>query len=147
MERSDTLPEPENLASVPAPPPVKENERLGLEERLMQMCVSLRVELHMLYARFTALEEEHARCKKEIRGIRIPEIPATNNVSSAPSGEKSVLGGVEGDRAEALDLPTAEADSGKADAGVVSGDASGVIPVSPSEHGLVVDAVETKGCC
>lgn len=131
MERSDTLepapaPAPSSLLSSPVPPPVRENERLGLEDRLMSMCVSLRLELHLLHARFTALEEEHARCKGAITAIRVPEIPAPSNVSPATSGEESVLGGVDSDRKEALVAPATEADSGKADAGVVSRDEAGV---------------------
>ena len=165
MERSDTQPEP-------VIPKREEVEGDTPQDRMMRMVLSLRAELYDLYAKHQALLEENGRLKaKQVLTIKLRESEAkpseetavedkADAVSSTTACEDgAVVGSVVADREEALNLPTTESESRKADEGVVSGDENGKVkadtpvpntpkfplnpvefrPVSPSEHGLAVE--------
>ena len=157
MERSDTQPEP-------VIPKREEVEGDTPQDRMMRMVLSLRAELYDLYAKHQALLEENGRLKaKQVLTIKLKETAVEDKadaVSSTTACEDgAVVGSVVADRAEALNLPTTESESRKADEGVVSGDENGKVkadtpvpntpkfplnpvefrPVSPSEHGLAVE--------
>jgi hypothetical protein len=146
MERSDTQPEP-------VIPKREEVEGDTPQDRMMRMVLSLRAELYDLYAKHQALLDENNR----LRATNVVSIKLKESKDALPPAaareDEPVVGDKREDREEALDLPTTEDASGKADAGVVSGDANErpltpmpnspkfplhppFRPVSPSEHGL-----------
>ena len=148
MERSDTHEEP-------VVPKREEVEGDTPQDRMMRMVLSLRAELYDLYAKHQALLEENNR----LRATNVVSIKLKESKDALPPTtafeDGAVVGGVVADREEALDLPTTESESRKADAGVVSGDEGRKVmdtpvpnspkfplhpvefrPVSPSEHGL-----------
>lgn len=159
MERSDTQPEnkPENQ-----PPPLPKREEVEgdtTQDKMMRMVLSLRAELYDLYAKHQALLDENNR----LRATNVVSIKLKESKDALPPTtaceDGAVVGSVVADREEALDLPTTESESRKADEGVVSGDEVGKVkadtpvpnspkfplhpvefrPVSPSEHGLAVE--------
>ena len=152
MERSDTHEEP-------VIPKREEVEGDTPQDRMMRMVLSLRAELYDLYAKHQALLEENGRLKaKQVLTIKLRETSPEDKTDALPPTtaceDGAVVGGVVADREEALDLPTTESESRKADEGVVSGDENGKVkadtpvpnspkfpfrPVSPSEHGLAVE--------
>jgi len=156
MERSDTHAEP-------VIPKREEVEGDTPQDRMMRMVLSLRAELYDLYAKHQALLDENGRLKaKQVLTIKLRETSPEDKTDAVPPAtaceDGAVLGSQHGDGAEALDLPTTESESRKADEGVVSSDAVGKVkedtpvpntpkfplhpvefrPVSPSEHGLDV---------
>lgn len=152
MERSDTQPEP-------VIPKHEEVEGDSPQDRMMRMVLSLRAELYDLYAKHQALLDENGRLKaKQVLTIKLRETSPEDKTDALPPAaareDEPVVGDKREDREEALDLPTTEDASGKADEGVVSCDEVKRTltpmpntpkfplqpvefrPVSPSEHGL-----------
>lgn len=154
MERSDTHEELTSAQPEPVIPKREEVEGDTPQDRMMRMVLSLRAELYDLYAKHQALLDENNR----LRATNVVQIKLKESKDALPPAaareDEPVVGDKREDREEALDLPTTEDAGGKADAGVVSGDADKrpltpmpntpkfplqpveFRPVSPSEHGL-----------
>lgn len=130
MERSDTLPVPDDAptalspADVPPPAPAEEevrNDVPSVLDKMMNMVMHLRHELEVLWNKNAMLEKELA---KKSNALRV----------EAGRDEQPVVRSDEGDREETQQPPAHEGDGGEA---VESAeDVRAVECVSPSDHGL-----------